>query len=264
MVALPETAIPVCSVCILSSAHFTQIWRRSWFCFLQMFCTHLARFCFSIAEFVNKVFAVLPEDTVWALLAYPCTGFCHNDVTSTGLVLLVQTIVDYPLVGSHHIPQLLFLHNSPLSQDWHHTAGLPTRSFTCENQIKKKRNRKTWKWIGWDAHRRPAQLWWTYMVVPSELQIHHRRTRPNADRNRGIFRSGLLVLVSRHTRSNMETVGLTTAAVTLTNFNLSWNKFYFKMQKKNTTYQNEKQVSYQNWSHVRVLFMNAELSTPAG
>lgn len=180
-----------------------------------MFRTHLPRFCFSIAEFVNKVFAVLTEDTVRPLLAYQCTGFFHNDVTRTGLVLFVQTIVDYPLVGSHHIPQLLFLHNGPLSQDWPHAAQLSTRSFNYESQMEKKRNSKFSVNLGHlqcfrlgqvRMHAGSQQLWWTYMVVPSEPQIHHRHTRPSVDRNRVLFRSDLPVLVSHHTRLNMEMV----------------------------------------------------------
>lgn len=99
------------------TAHLTQNLEGDLFLYLEMFCTHLLRFRFSIAEVGNKVFAVLPSDRVRPLLAYQCTGFFHNDVTRARLVLLVQTIVDFPLVGSHHLQQLLFLHKSPINPD---------------------------------------------------------------------------------------------------------------------------------------------------
>lgn len=79
--------------------------------------TDLLRLCLSVAEFVNKVFTVPPEDAVRQLLADQRTGLPHNIANRTGIILPVHAVVDFPLISSHHVPKPLLPHHGLLCED---------------------------------------------------------------------------------------------------------------------------------------------------
>lgn len=88
--------------------------------------TYLPGLSLAVPQLIGKVLTVPPEDTVWELPAHQPTGLIHNGRNWKGLVLIIQAVVYFPLVSPHHIPQVLSLHHSLLSQDRHHAVGAGT------------------------------------------------------------------------------------------------------------------------------------------
>lgn len=99
--------------------------------------TDLQRLRLSIAKVVDKVLTVPREDAVVELSAHERAGVSHNDSSGAGLVLLVQRVVDFPPVGSHHIPELLLLYHCLVSYHRHYAVdSCPT---TLSWHLKKER-----------------------------------------------------------------------------------------------------------------------------
>lgn len=76
--------------------------------------TYLPGLGLAVAQLVGKMLTVPPEDTVRQLHAHQRTGFLNNDTKWTRFILFVQAVVDYPSIGSDHVPQFLLFHQGLL------------------------------------------------------------------------------------------------------------------------------------------------------
>lgn len=85
--------------------------------------TYLTGLSFAVSQLVDPMLTVHPDGAVRQLSAHLSTGLSDDNMYRTGLVLLVQVVTDFPLVCSHHVPQLRSLHYGFIVKDRHHAAA---------------------------------------------------------------------------------------------------------------------------------------------
>jgi len=97
--------------------------------------SYLARLRLTVAQLGSKVLAVAPEDTVGHLHAHQRTGLAHHHMGGARLVLVIQVVVDLPLVGPHYIPNLFAFHHSFFAEDGHHAVDSSTWNLSYRRTI---------------------------------------------------------------------------------------------------------------------------------
>lgn len=87
------------------------------------FVCYLSGLGLAVAQLGHKVLAVASEDAVRQLLANRRAGLSHDVLNGTRFAFFVQDVVDLPVVGSHHVPQLVSLNDGLFTKDRHDAAG---------------------------------------------------------------------------------------------------------------------------------------------
>ena len=84
---------------------------------------YLSRLGLAVAQLGNKVLAVSLQDTVGQQGAHQTTGLLHHLVGRPGLILVVQDVVDPPLVVPHYLIERSLAHPGSVAHHGHHAVG---------------------------------------------------------------------------------------------------------------------------------------------